>query len=292
MKDRFEIACDHRCSLGEGTLWDAGGQQIYWIDIARGEIHRKSSGKGMETCKLDQAIGSVAFRDQGGLIGALKNGIYFIDFDLKTLQQVADPEADFPHNRFNDGKCDPQGRFWAGTMNLDEKSPTGNLYQLDSNLTISRKISGTTISNGMAWNGRGDLFYFIDSPTFSVQAFDFEAATGAISAPRKVIQIPREMGYPDGMTIDQDDNLWIAFFNGWGVSQWDPRTGKQLQKIRIPVSQVSCCTFGGFGLKDLYVSTASINLGVAELREQPLSGSLFVIPDCGARGRAPVKFGG
>ena len=246
----------------------------------------------METCKLDQAIGSIAFRRQGGLIGAMKNGIFFIDFDRNTMQQVADPEASLPQNRFNDGKCDPAGRFWAGTMNLDEKSPTGNLYMVETTLTVSLKIPRTTISNGMAWNGRGDTYYFIDSPTFSVQAFDFEVQTGRISAPRKVVQIPQEMGYPDGMTIDQDDNLWIAFFNGWGVSQWDPRTGKCLHQVRIPVSQVSCCTFGGAGLQDLYISTASINLSAAALREQPLSGCLFVIPDCGARGKPAERFAG
>jgi sugar lactone lactonase YvrE len=292
MPNHFELVCDHLCTLGEGTVWDAAGSNIYWIDIANGEIHRKGIDTGLQTCRVGQAVGSIALRSQGGLIGALKNGIFFIDFEKQQLDEVASPEASLIQNRFNDGKCDPSGRFWVGTMNLDEKSPTGNLYMLETDLNIQLKIPGTKISNGMAWNGAGDTFYFIDSPTFTVRAFDFDCQTGTISNGRTAIHVPKEMGYPDGMTIDADDMLWIALFDGWGVSQWNPETGRLLQQIKLPVSQVSCCTFGGPSLKDLYISTASIRLKREQLKEQPLAGGLFIIPDCGSAGSTTQKFGG
>lgn len=292
-EDRFDIVSPLRCMLGEGPVWDAGSQRIYWIDIIKGEIHLFDPlSKTTRTCRIQQPVGSIALRANGGMIGALESGFAFIDFDREILEEIVDPEQKMPNNRFNDGKCDPAGRFWAGTMNLDEKSPTGNLYMLDMDLTATLKITDVKISNGMAWDTSSDTFYYIDSPTSKVMAYDFNLWTGEISRKRAVIHIPGHMGYPDGMTIDEEGMLWIAFFEGWGVCRWNPHNGKLLERIKLPVSKVTSCCFGGRLLNEFYITTAKVHLNDSQLKEQPLAGALFVISDFGFRGRPAHTFGG
>jgi len=285
------VVCKQICELGEGPVWDSSRQLICWLDIINGEIYEWSvDSKSLNTIPIYQMIGALAICSDGNYIVALKNGLGIVDRQDGKTTLRADPEKHLPNNRFNDGKCDPSGRFWAGTMSLSEAPGAGNLYMLDSNGTVTKKIGNITISNGLAWSLDCKTFYFIDTPTFRVSAHDYDMESGALSNRRTVIDIPQKEGAPDGMTIDNEGMLWIAHWDGWQITRWNPYTGKKLTAIAFPASRITSCTFGGRFYEDLYVTSAKVGLSNQELKEQPLAGSLFVIPDCGYKGLAAFQF--
>ncbi len=182
-----------------------------------------------------------------------------------------------PSNRFNDGKCDPAGRLLAGTMDMNEKSPSGNLYSLEAGKPPRKLLEGIRISNGLAWSPDYKIFYYIDTPTRQVRAFDYDLDTGNISNPRVAIQVPAEMGWPDGMTSDMEGRLWIALWDGSRVSKWDPATGRKEAEIAVPAPHTSSCVFGGARRDILFVTTARVGLDESALAKYPLSGGLFQI---------------
>jgi sugar lactone lactonase YvrE len=286
-----EVAVNHTCSLGEGPVWDTKRKLIYWVDIIKGYIHQFSPASQVHRIiPVHQMIGSVAVCKNGDLIGAFQYGFGFIDPESGEIKMLTDPEEHLPGNRFNDGKCDPAGRFWAGTMPLSEDSPAGSLYMLANDLSVTKQIGGITISNGLAWSLDHKTLYYIDTPTYQVAAYEFDKSTGNISNKKKIIQIPKEDGYPDGMTIDNEGMLWIAHWNGWQITRWDPATGKKIYQIALPVAKVTSCTFGGDTLEDLYITTASIDLTKDDLQKQRLAGSLFVVRNCGFKGIEAFEF--
>jgi sugar lactone lactonase YvrE len=266
---------------------------ICWIDVIAGFIHQYNTlSHQHKTISVGQMIGCICQSADGNFIAGIKNGIAKIDRETGNIEMLAHPEKHIPGNRFNDGRCDPAGRFWAGTMALTEEEGAGNLYMMDHKGIVSKKIEGVSISNGLAWSADHKTLYYIDTPTQRVVAFNFDISNGHISNESVIITIPGEDGSPDGMTIDLDGMLWIAHWGGWQISRWDPATGKKLGNIKLPVSKVTSCTFGGETLEDLYITTASIDLSEKELKEQPLAGFLFVVRNCGYKGRKPVVFGG
>jgi len=284
--------------LGEGPVWDAKQGMIYWIDILNGQLHRHHPATNTEvSLSLDQMIGSFALSDDGKIIAALKEGIYWVDKNTGQKELIITPEKHIPNNRFNDSKCDPAGRFWAGTMSLTEEKEAGSLYCIEKNkqtgLIESKKmISNLTISNGMAWSIDGKTFYFIDTPTYEIVAYDYELSTGQIKNKKLVARIDAEDGFPDGMTMDAEGMLWVAHWGGWQVTRWNPITGKKLSSIQLPAAKITSCTFGGYNLSDLYISSARVGLTDAELAKQPLAGSLFVVKNCGYTGLPAVEFRG
>ncbi len=207
------------------------------------------------------------------------------------MQHIVNPE-DGIGNRFNDGKCDAQGRFWTGTMSLQEEENKGNLYVMDTALSIKKKIENVTISNGLAWNADNSIMYYINTPTNYIFAFDYDIQTADIANQRVVIDLTHEQGHADGMTIDEEGMLWIAFYGGWRIDRYDPSTGKLLQQIMLPVENVTCCTFGGSGLDDLYITTATQGMNEQALKEHPDAGKLFVVENIGVKGALPQKFKG
>lgn len=287
-----EPVISHHCILGEGPVWDAKRKLIYWIDIIRGEVHQLSSGNAVHrVIPVHQMVGAVALCKNGNLIAALQHGFAFIEPVSGNIQMIADPEQHLPDNRFNDGKCDPAGRFWAGTLSFPENSPAGSLYMVSKDLSITKKINGVTVSNGMAWSLDHKILYYIDTPTFQLAAYDFDKSTGNITNRRIAIEFLREDGYPDGMTIDSEGMLWVAHWGGWQLTRWNPQSGKKILGIQMPVAKVTSCTFGGEKLNDLYITSASKDLSAQELQRQPLAGSLFVIHDCGVTGVEAFEFG-
>ena len=286
-----EVVCETKSELGEGPVWDAPRGLICWVDILNGLIHEWSPEKGScHTLKVGQMIGAMAVCTNGNYVAAMKEGFGFIDRRTEKISMIADPEKNLPNNRFNDGKCDPSGRFWAGTMPLSEDMDTGSLYVLNSDRSVERREERITISNGLAWSLNKKSFYYIDTPTMKVVCYDFDNGTGNIGHKRTVITIPREAGFPDGMTIDNEGMLWIAHWGGWQITRWDPATGKQLAAFKLPVSNVTSCTFGGETMGDLYITSARKGLNEAELGKQPLAGSLFVIKNCGYKGIPANEF--
>jgi sugar lactone lactonase YvrE len=285
------IVLQHNCLLGEGPVWDAKNKLICWVDILNGEIHEYSpEQKTHRAIGVHQMIGSIAICTNGNFIAALQNGFAFIDRITGAVKMIVDPEDHLSHNRFNDGKCDPAGRFWAGTMSLSEEPGTGNLYAIEKDLIVTRKIEGVTISNGMAWSADQRVFYYIDTPTSGIVKYDYEKDSGLIHNKRTVIKIAKEDGYPDGMTIDNEGMLWIAHWDGWQVSRWDPIRSEMLGRIKLPVARVTSCTFGGENLEDLYITSAKVGLTKAQSAQQPLAGSLFVLRECGFKGMPAVEF--
>lgn len=254
----WELVLDHACLLGEGPVWDPIKQNILWLDIFKKEIHQFSPAtKRHNVMDTGQMVGAIAFRASGGVIAALHHGFAAIDLEKETVHLLSDPEPHLPANRFNDGKCDPAGRFWAGTMdNITESGDLGNLYSLNKDQSVTLRYAGVSVSNGLAWSGDKKTMYYIDSPTRQVMAFDFDLESGDISNKQIVIEMTEADGYPDGMTIDSEGMLWIAHWSGWKVTRWDPRAGKLLTTIAMPTAHISSCTFGGEMLEDLYITSA------------------------------------
>jgi sugar lactone lactonase YvrE len=292
MKKELELVLDAKAILGEGPCWDQEGHILYWLDILQKKVHiyQPETNENREI-QLDQLIGTIGLRKEGGAIAALEKGFYFIDVETGQLEPICDPERNIPNNRFNDGKCDAAGRFWAGTMDKTEASNQGALYCLDSKLRVETKLQNLGISNGLAWSSDNQYFYFIDTPTKKVLQFDYHLATGNIANPVEVISFEDQEGMPDGMTIDEEGMLWIAHWGGAKVSRWDPASGKQLTEVLVPAKNVTSCTFGGDDLKDLYITTARKGMDEAELEKYPHSGGLFRIRT-GVKGVPAYAFNG
>lgn len=291
--DKYKVVSDIRCQLGEGPVWDQNTQSIIWLDIIAGQIHEYHvTARIYRQIEVGRMVGAVALTQRGHYIAALEDGISRIRRNTGEITPLLKIEGDVSTNRFNDGKCDPNGRFWAGTMSLTEDQPSGSLYAINRDLSWQKKVKDVTISNGLAWSIDKSRLFYIDSPTRQVVAYDFDNATGSIDNGQVVIQIPEAEGFPDGMTIDQEGKLWIAHWGGWQVARWDPETGQKLKSIRLPTAHITSCTFGGKYYSDLYITSAQKGLSSIELKDQPLAGSLFVVPDCDHKGIPAVRFGG
>jgi len=270
-----ELLYDTKASLGEGPIWDAKTQTLYWLDILNKVVH-----KGPDIwIKLDEFVGCIAPRQNGGLILTQRASILMLD--------QADPESDpvrgtivhldgeaLLNNRFNDGKCDPRGRFLAGTMDLNETDPAGSLYSFDGK-SVTTILGNVTISNGMAWSPDHKTFYYIDTPTRIVRAFDYDLENGTIANSRQAIYVPESLGWPDGMTSDTQGNLWIAMWGGAKITKWNPNTGELLEQVPVPAKNVSSCVFGGKNMNELYMTSARKGLDEATLNEYPLTGGVF-----------------
>lgn len=274
-----ELAFEHNALLGEGPVWDARTQQLYWVDIEGYQVHCfDPATRAHRAIDVGQYVGSAAVRTAGGLVLALKSGFAMLDLETEKITPIADAEAHLPGNRFNDGKCDPAGRFWAGSLHLNEDHGVGqgNLYCLYADHSVQLKVPGVWISNGLAWTRDAQTMYYIDSPKQCVVAYDYDKATGALANPRVVIEVQgSELGYPDGMAIDEEDMLWIAHWDGGHVCRWNPQTGAELAEIKVPVLRPTSCVFGGANFDTLYITSARTRLGAEKLAGQPLAGSVF-----------------
>ena len=270
-----ELLLDSKATLGEGPAWDAKTQTLYWVDILGKRIHAYKDGRD-EFTQLDELVGCVAPRRDGGLVATLQASFWTFDgrgHQPALIASVTEPAT----NRFNDGKCDPAGRLLAGTMDMGESNPSGFLYSLEAGKPPRILLDGITISNGLAWSPDYKIFYYIDTPTRQVRAFDYDIDTGNISDPRVAVEIPPSMGWPDGMTSDMEGRLWIALWGGARVSRWNPATGKLEAEVAVPALQSSACVFGGPRRDILYVTSARKGMDEAALAQYPLSGGVFQI---------------
>ena len=287
-----ELVLDAQAVLGEGPLWHAPTQKLFWVNLLDGEVHLFDPATNEDrVVEVGQPVGTVVSRQAGGAMVAVANGFASLDLESGELTVIHDPEADMPENRFNDGKCDPAGRFWAGTMPYDPGSPTGSLYCMDIDHSVRKMLDGVMISNGIVWTSDNSTMYYVDSLTRQVAAFDYDVSTGDISNRRVAVSVPEDFGVPDGMTIDEEDTIWVAHFGGSRITHWNPANGELLGKIDVPASQVTACAFGGPDLTDLYITTARFELDDEALKEEPAAGGLFVATP-GAKGVAAFEFAG
>ncbi|MDW7658815.1 MAG: SMP-30/gluconolactonase/LRE family protein [Bacillota bacterium] len=272
---QYERLVDAKAIIGEGPVWDERNNCLYWVDIMGCLIHRYDPDTGRDDqCKLDKMVGAVALRQDGTLIAALTDGLATVDFSSGTVTELW-MAVDESGNRFNDGKCDPDGRFWAGTMSLTGQQGTGSLYCMDRDLTVHKVLSDISISNGLAWSPDKKYVYYIDSPAKEVWRFDYSPVTVSLNNRQTVVRIAPDEGLPDGMTIDRQGRLWVAQWGGSRVCCYDPENGGKVSEVLFPVEQVSSCAFGGPDLGDLYVTTARNTLSEESLQRQPEAGALY-----------------
>ncbi len=279
-----EVVGSHISLWGEGPLWHAN--RLLYVDIEAYKIVSFDPKSGQETIwNVGQRVGTVVPRASGGLVWAGDDGFFFLNEASGESTAIADPEPDKPDNRFNDGKCDPAGRFWAGTINL-KKRPEAALYCLHTDLRVENKFEPVTNSNGIIWSKDASTMFYIDTPSKKVRAFDFDKATSAISNERVIWDTREDASVPDGMTIDSEDRLWIAFCHGAKVVCFNPATKKVEEQINFPCIETTACAFGGDDLGDLYVTT-----GIKPGFEEAQAGRLYVCRP-GAKGVSSDAFAG
>lgn len=288
-------------TLGESPLWSPDEQVLYWLDIKAPALHRYDPvSRRDEAWPMPQEIGSIALREGGGLVGALRDGFAYITPGESEVAWIGNPEPDRPVNRMNDGRADRQGRFWAGSMHdpdgppetYFEREPVGAFYRLDPDGTIHRMIEGILVSNCLSWSPDGTTMYAADSPTRTIRAWDYDPATGDIANERVFTTIPDdgERGSPDGAIVDAEGGLWVAEFRGSRVTRFAP-DGSVDRMISLPASRVTCPMFGGPDFRTLYVTTARIMLTPDELAAEPLAGAVFAL-DVGVAGLPEAAFPG
>lgn len=288
----LEVVWDAGATLGEGPIWY--DSKLHWVDIEEGRVHiYHPKDEKKETFQLSGKIGTVVPRKSGGLVLAMENGFALFDPKKERLTPLPNPPAETLAGRFNDGKCDPQGRFWAGTMASRDGKAIGSLYRLDPDFQCEIIQNEIGCSNGLTWSKDQSTFYYIDSFKNRIEAYDFDADSGDISNLRIIADTPAGKNPPiyDGMTIDSEGLLWVARWTGNGVQCIDPTTGKVVEQIDVPVRKVTACWFGGDDLKDLYITTASVDETEEQLKDQPHAGALFRCRP-GAQGLPAVPFAG
>lgn len=265
-----------RAELAEGPVWHANA--LWWVDIVAGTLNR-----------LDPASGFTLSRATGGFLGAAvpsadgrwmlvrQHECTLFDWETGRFTPFVAPQGLSPRHRFNDAKCDPAGRLWAGTLSLDQMPGEASLFMIEPEGKVRQALTPLSLSNGLAWSPKGDRFYHVDTPTREVSCFDFDLATGALSHRKVLIRFKESDGFPDGLTCDAEGNLWIALWSGGAVAKVDGRTGAVLGRHVLPVSQVSSCTFGGDDLRTLFVTSAWEGFSFAQREGQPLAGSIFAL---------------
>ncbi|MDB5688511.1 MAG: hypothetical protein JWL91_387 [Sphingomonas bacterium] len=261
--------------LGEGPVWIAREQALYWLDIAGRTVHRYDPATGEATrWPAPFRITSIAPRAEGGFVGGSERGLVLIDASLGRFDVLVDPEPHLPGNRFNDGAVDPAGRFWAGTMDDAEEQATGALYRLDADLGWSRHDEGYRVTNGPAFSPDGRILYHTDSAARRIYRFAL-GGDGGLSDKRILAHFGQADGHPDGMAVDREGCLWVAFWDGWCVRRLSPE-GEQIGLLPLPVQRPTSCAFGGADLELLFVTSATIGLDEAARSAQPLAGGLFL----------------
>ena len=285
----YEVAVAGPAQLGEGPRWDEATGTLLWVDIVGRAVHRFDPASARDDVVSAPDLISLALpRAAGGVVVGLPDGLHLLEHG--AYRPLVAIEADIPQNRTNDSACDREGRLWLGTMALDEYTCSAGLHRIDTDLTVTKVVHGTAISNGLGWSPDHDRFYFIDSPTMRIDVFDFDLATGEIENRRPFATVQVEGASPDGLNVDAEGCLWVALHGGWGLLRYSPQ-GELIGHVELPVAKVTSCCFGGDGLKELYVTTRRESLSEAELADQPLAGALFRL-DAGVAGLPTFAFGG
>lgn len=288
--------------LGEGLCWSPARQAVYWVDLLGQRLMRLELASGARRqWDFDSTVSAVAERAGGderpALIVSLRRRLAFFDPDAGTLEAFHEVEPQHPANRFNDGKCDAQGRFWAGSMDFGCEAPTGALYRVGgaaAGAAPSIELAwtcGFPVTNGPTWSADGRTMWFNDTVRGVVHALQHDPASGAVGHPRSWLRLAPRDGLPDGMTTDAAGRVWIAHWGGACVTCHAPDDARELARIMLPVSQVTNVCFGGPDLSTLFVTSAAVGLSPAQRAQEPLAGALFAVPT-GVKGLAPHRFAG
>jgi sugar lactone lactonase YvrE len=282
-----EVAVAAADQLGEGPIWDERTGELLRVDIAHGRVHgwRPSTGEGWTRRYEGEVSAVIPLAEGDGWVLAAGHRILVDDGDAP--RELAAVEQDLAHNRFNDCRCDPAGRLWAGTMSKVRASGAAALYRLGAG-GLDPVVTETTISNGISW--AGDRMYFIDSPTQRIDLLDYDEASGEVANRRPFVEIDPADGLPDGLTLDSEGGVWVCLFGGGAMRRYSPQ-GELDAVVPLPVTNPTCPTFGGDGLDTLYVTSARHRLSEEQLEAEPLAGALLAV-DAGVTGRPGYRFRG
>ncbi len=291
MRSPFECVLDIKASLGECPTWSVDEQSLYWVDINAPSLNRFDPLSGRNIAwPMPEAIGCFALREGNRFVAALRSGIWLLDSSGKLDRKIATAPYDPTHHRFNDGRADAQGRFWAGSMNEKRDASSARLYRLDDKFVLTPMISGITISNGLAWSPDLRTMYHADTPTRTINAWDFDPGTGAIANRRVFARFSGENDHPDGGAVDREGCYWSALYRGGKVVRLSPG-GETVAEFPLPAMCPTMCAFGGPDLKTLYVTTARQRREPGELLRLPQSGGIFAMR-ADVPGMPEAKFAG
>ncbi len=286
------LVLDAQADLGESPLWSEAEQKLYWLDINAGQLHRFDPADSSDQSRAyGQAIGCIAPISAGSLLAAMRNGIYRLDLGGARPERIANAPYDPNMFRFNDGRCDRQGRFWVGTICEMRDRAAAILYRLDADGRVRRMIDDMVISNGLAWSPDGATMYHADTPACTVWAYDYDTKTGTPSNRRVFLDLTASGERPDGATVDAAGNYWLALYGAGKVVQFSP-AGLRLCEIQVPARATTMPAFGGADLRRLYITTARQRHSEEDLAATPLAGGLFAadvdIPGLAETAWAPV----
>jgi sugar lactone lactonase YvrE len=276
--NKVTVAYKIDAKLGEGAIWNYKTKELYWVDI-EGKSLNIFNPKTNQNRSLSTAshIGTVVPKNEDEALIALFDGIYTMNLQTGQTTLFSDMKEALIGSRLNDGKCDPSGRLWVGSMNWQQEKGKAKLFAIKSDSSVTTKIDSVTISNGIVWTKNKKTMYYIDTPTSQIKAYDYDNATGDISNKRVVVEISEDLGHPDGMTIDAEDMVWVGMWNGNAVIRFNPKTGELLKKIEVPAHNVTSCAFGGDNLETLYITTSKLDMTEEEIGRYPLAGSVFKV---------------
>jgi sugar lactone lactonase YvrE len=287
---RVAIASGNR--IGESPVWSTTENSLYWVDVEGNLVQRwNAADRSVQCWDIGEAVGCIGLRKRGGLVGARRSGFFFLDVDSGKITPICDPEADVPDNRFNDGKVDRRGRFWAGTRNFrNTEIASGALFRLDPDLTAHRMEGGLRCPNGMAWSPDDRLMYLCDTWARKIFVYDFDAGASAPSNRRLFVELHEDEGFPDGLTVDADGFIWNAHYNGWRITRYAP-DGKVDRVLRMPIQHVTSLTFGGVDSRTSYITSARLRLNDQERITQSDAGHVFAL-DVQTQGLPEPTFNG
>ena len=273
---KVSCICDTKDRLGEGPVWVEEQNSVFWVDIKSNKVHKLNlSNNHHLTWNFNESIGCIAHIKNNLFIAGTKTGFKFLNLDKKELVKISDPEKNFQNNRFNDGKCDNQGRFYAGTMDDFEKIQSGNFYILYKDLNYKKFDSDYFVTNGPTFSPDYKTIYFTDSKKREIYCSNLNI-DGTMKEKKVFIKLSEKNCGPDGMTVDSEGCLWVAIFGGSCVNRYNTQ-GKLIDKLNLPVSCVTSCVFGGKNLDTLFITTASFKLNEKQKKLEPLAGSLFSV---------------
>jgi len=283
------LACQNR--LGEGPIWSIEEQALYWVDIVAPAIHRfRPADLAHDHWAMPEHVGSLSMRTTGGLVMALKSGFAGFNPETGAIEMIAEAETDQLDNRFNDGRCDRQGRFFAGSLTYSEDTPAGRLWRLGIDRRATPVLDEITISNGLCWSPDGATMYHVDTPTRMIRAFDYDQEAGLPSRPRVLVETDPKGGWPDGSITDSEGCIWNAEWDGARVVRYTPQ-GEVDRVVKLPARRATCAAFGGPDLKTLYITSAWDRMRRDERDAWPHSGDLFAV-DVDVPGLPDPKYAG
>lgn len=295
---KVECVVKEQNEIGEGPVWEEKDATLLYVDIYGPKISRWNSlTNQIESMHTEAYVGCVVPRQSGGYVIGEGTRFAAVDWEKRTITTIAKVDTEKTNTRFNDGKVDPAGRFFAGTMAVEVRpaeleGKQGSLYSLHPDHSVITHFDQVDLSNGMDWSPDHRFFYYVDSLTYMVEVFDYDIHTGGVANRRMVYRLGKDEGIPDGMCIDVEGKIWLACYNGGRVLRIDPQTGTRLQTVKMPVAKITSCCFGGKDYTDLYVTSAYKGMDEETLAKQPQAGCIFKVTGLGVKGISPYSFSG